>query len=292
MRNQIRADVAMALTILVLASCLAFSGLVVLQRLLRQDHIRRAFSFADALGVLAAGLGSAVVLWWLASMLLALLSGLLALAGRRRSAELTGRLAPGFMRRLVLAVLGLNLLAAPLAQAAEGPIDPLWHPSAAVATAPATAPASAGFTSNQPPAPAHAESVPPLVVRSPGGSPLWRPQPPVVSPGPLAPPSIRAIWPLPTAPVASSPYASGAPDDPSDDSVHLPGSTPRGVLGPGSEVVVRAGDTLWTLAAAQLGPLATDLEIAQLWPRWFQANRAVIGNNPNVLLPGQILRAP
>ena len=40
------------------------------------------------------------------------------------------------------------------------------------------------------------------------------------------------------------------------------------------------------MAAAQLGPLATDLEIAQLWPRWFQANRAVIGSDPNLLLPG------
>jgi nucleoid-associated protein YgaU len=55
---------------------------------------------------------------------------------------------------------------------------------------------------------------------------------------------------------------------------------------------VRAGDTLWTLAAVQLGPLATDLEIAEHWPRWFQVNRAAIGNDPNLLLPGQILRAP
>jgi nucleoid-associated protein YgaU len=58
------------------------------------------------------------------------------------------------------------------------------------------------------------------------------------------------------------------------------------------QVVVRPGDSLWTIAATHLGPEATDIEIAREWPRWFRANIATIGSNPDVLLPGQILRAP
>ena len=33
-------------------------------------------------------------------------------------------------------------------------------------------------------------------------------------------------------------------------------------------------------------------EIAQAWPAWFDANRAVIGEDPDLILPGQVLRAP
>lgn len=70
------------------------------------------------------------------------------------------------------------------------------------------------------------------------------------------------------------------------------------VIGPGwrptpfASVVVHRGDTLWSIAAAHLGPGATESEVAQAWPRWYAANRRVIGPNPDVLLPGQILTMP
>ncbi len=57
-------------------------------------------------------------------------------------------------------------------------------------------------------------------------------------------------------------------------------------------VVIRRGDTLWSLAAAHLGPSATDVEIAREWPRWHEANRALIGDDPHVLLPGTQLTPP
>lgn len=57
-------------------------------------------------------------------------------------------------------------------------------------------------------------------------------------------------------------------------------------------VVVRRGDTLWSIAARHLGPGATDAEIAEQWPRWWQANRGRIGDDPDLLLPGQVLVAP
>lgn len=59
-----------------------------------------------------------------------------------------------------------------------------------------------------------------------------------------------------------------------------------------AHVVVRRGDTLWAIAARGLGPGASAAEIAAAWPRWFAANAAVIGPDPDLLLPGQLLRPP
>lgn len=56
--------------------------------------------------------------------------------------------------------------------------------------------------------------------------------------------------------------------------------------------VVRAGDSLWVIAARQLGPGASDAQIAAEWPRWYRANRAVIGSNPSLLLVGMRLVVP
>lgn len=57
-------------------------------------------------------------------------------------------------------------------------------------------------------------------------------------------------------------------------------------------VVVLRGDTLWSIAARQLGVGATTAEINTEWHRWFAANHHVIGNDANHIAPGQILRAP
>ncbi|HEY3514835.1 MAG TPA: LysM peptidoglycan-binding domain-containing protein, partial [Kribbella sp.] len=57
-------------------------------------------------------------------------------------------------------------------------------------------------------------------------------------------------------------------------------------------VVVRAGDSLWSIAARELGPSATNEAIAARWHDWYSANRHVIGNDPDLILPGQVLRTP
>jgi len=59
-----------------------------------------------------------------------------------------------------------------------------------------------------------------------------------------------------------------------------------------AEVVVRRGDSLWAIAARHLGHDASDAEIARAWPAWFEANRRVVGDDPDLLRPGQVLRAP
>jgi resuscitation-promoting factor RpfA len=55
--------------------------------------------------------------------------------------------------------------------------------------------------------------------------------------------------------------------------------------------VVRAGDALWGIAAEAL---ATDdpRRIARYWPAIHRANRSVIGSNPDLIRPGQILSLP
>ncbi|UNK47064.1 LysM peptidoglycan-binding domain-containing protein [Arthrobacter sulfonylureivorans] len=63
-------------------------------------------------------------------------------------------------------------------------------------------------------------------------------------------------------------------------------------LGSPRSVTVTAGDSLWHLAAAELGPLATDAEIAERWPDWHAANRRTIGPDPSLIRPGQTLVVP
>ncbi len=67
--------------------------------------------------------------------------------------------------------------------------------------------------------------------------------------------------------------------------------------GPTSErqpqtVVVRRGDTLWSIAAGAIGNNPSIAAIARRWPDWYAANRAVIGDDPDLLLPGTVLEEP
>lgn len=67
---------------------------------------------------------------------------------------------------------------------------------------------------------------------------------------------------------------------------------PRTASAPVEHVTVRRGDSLWSIVARHLGPDASDAEIAHEWPRWFHANAAVIGDDPDLVLPGQQLVPP
>lgn len=67
----------------------------------------------------------------------------------------------------------------------------------------------------------------------------------------------------------------------------------RSIMTPATaEIIVRPGDSLWAIAARHLGPQATDVQIAEAWPHWHAANRDLIGDNPDLLQPGQALRPP
>lgn len=62
--------------------------------------------------------------------------------------------------------------------------------------------------------------------------------------------------------------------------------------GPDDRVVVRAGDSLWAIAAAGLGPGATDAEVAAATTALYELNRAAVGGDPDLIHPGLHLRTP
>jgi hypothetical protein len=93
------------------------------------------------------------------------------------------------------------------------------------------------------------------------------------APGPAATPV--PDWPTGAAPTAEAPAA--------------PTTAPAA----DSRVVVR-GDCLWHIAAdsllGQLGRLPSDGEVAAAVQAWWSANADVIGPDPDLLVPGQVLR--
>lgn len=59
----------------------------------------------------------------------------------------------------------------------------------------------------------------------------------------------------------------------------------------GSSHEVSAGDSLWSIASDALD--AEDaVQIASYWPRVYETNREVVGADPALIRPGQVLRLP
>ncbi len=58
------------------------------------------------------------------------------------------------------------------------------------------------------------------------------------------------------------------------------------------QITVKRGDNLWNIAKDHLPTGASNAEINREWHRWYDANRQVIGDNPDLILPGQVLRPP
>ncbi len=106
--------------------------------------------------------------------------------------------------------------------------------------------------------------------------------------GPTARPAVAArtaTLPSPTWPLAAghSPAVDVPPPGwPVDHPAHEPAD----------RVPVHPGDSLWVIAARRLGPRARAADVAAAWPRWYAANRAVIGADPDRLVPGEVLHAP
>lgn len=246
--RQTRADAAMATAILLLGIFLAATGSFLVQRWQSGSARRQSLSFEDQLGIVANTAGLIVITWWVMSLVIAVAAGLLDRLGRTRAAAATGRFTPAFMRRLVLAAVGLQLLTAPLASATGAPDGP--GPGR-----PGPAAVSASWT----PAPGQAPApVPHDPAADSAVDPRWKPVGPIVDAGPLAPRHTRTQ--------------------------ETPGAR--------REVTIRSGDSLWSIAAATLGPFASDADIAREWPRLYAGNRDTIGANPHFLRPGQVLVLP
>jgi hypothetical protein len=71
-----------------------------------------------------------------------------------------------------------------------------------------------------------------------------------------------------------------------------PPDMPRDAPAKGRRVVVAPGDCLWLIAARRLGVGATDERIATETRRWYSANETVIGPDPDLIRPDQIIVAP
>jgi hypothetical protein len=54
-----------------------------------------------------------------------------------------------------------------------------------------------------------------------------------------------------------------------------------------TRLVVEPGDSLWAIAQERLGPEATPQQVAQETGRIYELNRDQIGENPNLIFPGQ-----
>ena len=93
--------------------------------------------------------------------------------------------------------------------------------------------------------------------------------------------------PTPSAAIAQPTAAPTASEPPRQ---HAPAPAARAA--DRQAVVVQPGDCLWHVAAEALGPDATDRQIATTWPTWWSANRAAIGDDPNLLRPGTTLLPP
>jgi nucleoid-associated protein YgaU len=99
-------------------------------------------------------------------------------------------------------------------------------------------------------------------------------------------------WPTDPEP-STSPHTEPAPltqPRPSGD----PGPSGQATTGQATtgQVTVRPGDSLWSITADRLGATPSAARIQAEWPRWYAANRQVIGADPNLIRPGVSLRAP
>src|SRR4051812_20176742 len=101
--------------------------------------------------------------------------------------------------------------------------------------------------------------------------------------GPPAGAVTAAALPTPGWPVDPTPAPLPAPDWPAQAPPETHGA---------DTIRVRPGDSLWLIAARRLGPHPAAAAVASKWPRWYAANRDVIGPDPSVIHPGQRLHAP
>jgi nucleoid-associated protein YgaU len=106
------------------------------------------------------------------------------------------------------------------------------------------------------------------------------------------------------------PVSAAAPAWPTDDALRAPRwptvsrhrathprTAPKPPAAPTSpqlpaHVTVTPGDSLWRIAAAHLPGHPTAHRVAAAWPRWYAANRRVIGADPDLIQPGQVLHPP
>lgn len=207
------------------------------------------------------------------------------------------RITPAVVRKGVSVLISASLGTVALPAGSAGGLS-LQHPGVRVFTSLPSAPASLATDGREAtpaePSPGFTDS------RSSGnGGVATSATPP--DPGFTATTSSPEAGPAPTNPstrirTEPAPDPRWLPDRPTTvadpDSSRLLAPSPRVTSAEIESVTVRRGDSLWTIAARQLGAGTSDAEIARAWPQWYAANREVIGVDPNLIIPGQQLQPP
>lgn len=236
----------------------------------------------------AAALWAAAV--WVGLGLLAGLAARLPGGLGRGAQRVAAAVLPLVLRRVLAGTAGLGVLLAPVA-------------------AGAIAPSAFG---GAPPPSSTLPSMPPPTLPSTLPGPAWPSAPPTSTPSPLPAP----VWPHSAstpdrsktvgtpAPSASRPAPSQHKQPPDRRTAEPPQTTepghpsaprdrpPAPPARSADEVRVGRGDSLWKLSAHRLGPDATAAEITAYWPEVYAANRKVIGADPGLITPGQVLHVP
>ena len=233
----------------------------------------------DVLLVLLAWVGVALSAWLALGSLLGIAS-LLPGASGRLAAQVGERVTPLAVRKVLTLVLGASVGSVAL-------------PSAAVSSADSV------------PLPRSATGAPWTVRAATASDPG-----PGFAPGPVSDTTV-ALTPgyVPTSGAAAGidPAPGRAPGRAADSPGYVPSApppvlpaersrllvpSPRAAAATQDVVTVHRGDSLWAVAARHLGAGGSDAQIAREWPRWYAANRDVVGDDPDLLVAGQQLRPP
>lgn len=209
------------------------------------------------------------------------------------------RAAPVVWQRVVAVAMGMALgsgMAAP-AMAAESE-DSLTH--AGWAPAPVASAGAVHTDAVQPdhaPAPAPAEPLADVTERATAsdGSRKDPPSQPDTRPAaPTEPVTIKdgaGDAPADVAPAVAPPPAADAIVSASDARAESPDSESPDAPD-AHEYTVERGDSLWKITAELMGGSPSDAAVANTWPLLYDANRDVIGANPSLIHPGQVLTIP
>ena len=200
----------------------------------------------------------------------------------RAAAAAARRAAPAAVRRVLEVALGLSVTAGAVTAAPAAAQTPAPQPAVSVDRPGVPAPAL-----DWPTAPATA---PPATASPPSAAPTPTPPPATASATPSA--AAPALAPPPPAPARSPSPA------PVRDAAPPPSPSRSGAVPEAAEpvVVVRPGDSLWRIAerdlTARAGSRPSARQVAAAWPRWWAVNREAVGHDPDLLVPGERLRAP
>ncbi|MDO8108596.1 hypothetical protein Q6348_15465 [Isoptericola sp. b441] len=255
----------------VAAWALALAAATALTRALVNAAPRTA-TIDERVATAVLGLGTAAALVLAVGMTAVLLGAVSGAVGRRWVAveRVGARLTPRGLRRVLVVGISLGLSGLSAPALAETPPDLGWQ---ITAQAPDLVDQPLGRRASSPTA-ASASAEGPTAHGVPTAHPV----------------------PAPHTSTTPEPQASGRPAHP----VSATRPTPAGAATTRSatqaaeraRVTVRRGDCLWSIAASHLPPGASDAEVAAAWPAWYAANRATIGPDPGLLLPGQVLVQP